>query len=120
MAKDRYSSFEVRGLSFDLAGQKTAHASQEPILITRLITSGGDDLATSRNGSFSNDDNCKTTSSTGPFVNLSQYTFQVIWNFWNQDHVGAPGNPCSQSNPASVATHDLQNHDPVVALTCRY
>ena len=72
-------------------------------------------MAVHRPGSLGAGDDREPPSAVHASLDELADPVHLIGDLGDQDHVGARGEPRVQGDPAAVPTHDLADHDPVVA-----
>jgi hypothetical protein len=64
---------------------------------------------------FSNYDDREAVAALPQLADVCRDNIDVIGDLGDQNHVRSPGDPGCQSDLAAVTTHNLEDHDPVVA-----
>src|SRR5690554_4643149 len=98
---------------FYLLGDIQADSAQTTLKLAGFLE---DLLSSNRAGAFSYNDDAKVPPATDASKKFLADAIDVIGNLWNQNHIRPACYPRLQRYPPAVASHDLYQHDPVVAF----
>ena len=115
MAEDCATGLDF-GPLFDLIGQFFANAAQTYFFRAVLDDPFDRHGPANRRRPFRNDNDAEAFAPFNPIPNLADNHIDIIGNLRNQNDISAAGHSGMKGNPAGIAAHDLQNHDPVVGL----
>jgi hypothetical protein len=115
VAEDRDPRIDGRA-HLDLSGDDVADAAQADVAEGVLLARLGDQAGVLGPGPLGHDDDAEHLAALAAALDLGADLVEVEGELGDEDDVGPAGEAALDGDPAGVAAHDLDDHDPVMGL----